>query len=171
MLAEEFTFLRRDRFRAGRAGDDGAVVFKLAELRPELFQRRRHVAGLLAVRQVGDDVGQARIGFRAAGLCMRLRLDDEESAGGAKREAGVVLPSPDRSELVPEVEIIEFIENQQVLALAVLRAPDQRDVALTGRDACERDPRCVDAGSFLAHEGARRAGHAVHDGDVAGEQV
>ena len=52
-----------------------------------------------------------------------------------------------------------------------MRAADQRDVALSGRDTRERDPCRVDTRGFLAHEGARRAGHAVHDGDVAGEQV
>ena len=48
---------------------------------------------------------------------------------------------------------------------------DQRDLALSGCDPRQRDPRRVDAGGFLAHEGARRAAHAVDDGDVAGEQV
>ena len=48
---------------------------------------------------------------------------------------------------------------------------DQRDVALAGLDPRQRDPRRIDRGGFLAHEGARRAAHAMHDGDVAGEQV
>ena len=40
-------------------------------------------------------------------------------------------------------------------------------------DAIRRfgDPQRVDAGLFLAHEGAGCARDAVHDGDVAGEQV
>ena len=52
-----------------------------------------------------------------------------------------------------------------------MRRADQRDVALAGLDPRQRNPRRVDAGGFLAHEGARGAGHAVDDGDVAGEQV
>ena len=48
---------------------------------------------------------------------------------------------------------------------------DQRDVALAGLDTRERDPRRVDAGGFLAHEGARRSADAVNDGDIAGEQI
>ena len=40
-----------------------------------------------------------------------------------------------------------------------------------GGDARQRDAHRVDAGGFLAHEGARRAGDAVHDGNVAGQQI
>ena len=65
----------------------------------------------------------------------------------------------------------DVVEQQQILALAVVRAADQRDVALSGGDARERDAHGVDAGRLLAHEGARGAGDAVHDRDVAGEQV
>ena len=46
---------------------------------------------MLAARQIGDDVGQARIGFRAARLCMSLGLDDKKRAGRPKRETGVLL--------------------------------------------------------------------------------
>ena len=35
----------------------------------------------------------------------------------------------------------------------------------------ERDPCCVNARGFLAHEGARRPGYAVYDGNVPGQQV
>ncbi len=78
---------------------------------------------------------------------------------------------PDRRELVLEVEIAELVENQKILALAVVRAADQRDVALAGRNARQRDPRRIDAGGFLAHEGARGPGYAVDDGDIAGQQI
>ena len=102
---------------------------------------------------------------------MRLGLDHQKGAGRAEREAGMSLARPDRRELVLEVEVAELVEHQQVLALAVMRTADQRDVALAGGDPRQRDPRRVDAGGFLAHEGARRAGDAVHDGDIAGQQV
>ena len=52
-----------------------------------------------------------------------------------------------------------------------MRAADQRELALSGGDARERDAHRVDAGRLLAHEGARGAGDAVHDRNVAGEQV
>ena len=78
-------------------------------------------------------------------------------------------PTPARSVLVRQAA--ERVEQQHVRALGIVGAADQRDVALPGRDARMRDAHRVDAGGFLAHEGARRAGHAVHDRDVAGEQV
>src|SRR6185437_2439039 len=67
--------------------------------------------------------------------------------------------------------VAELVQDQYVLALAVLRAPDQGNVALAGRNARERNARGVHAGSFLTHEGARRPAYAVHDGDIAGKQV
>src|ERR1700733_6516016 len=102
---------------------------------------------------------------------MRSRLDDEKGAARAEREARVFLARPYRFELVLEVVIAELVENQQVLALAVMRTSDQRDVALAGRYACERDPRRIHTRDFLAHESARGSRHAVHDGDVAGQEV
>jgi hypothetical protein len=63
------------------------------------------------------------------------------------------------------------VEHQQIMPLAVVGAADQRDIALAGLDARMRDPHRVDAGLLLAHEGARGAGDAMHDRDVAGEQV
>jgi hypothetical protein len=42
---------------------------------------------------------------------------------------------------------------------------------LAGADARGRRLERRDAGAFLAHEGARRAGHLVDDGDIAGQQV
>src|SRR6202035_564965 len=101
---------------------------------------------------------------------MRLRLDHEESPGRAEREAGMPLARPNRRELILEVEVAELVEHQQVLALAILRTADQRDIALPRGDAGKRDTRGVDARDFLAHEGPRRSGDAVHDRDVARQQ-
>ncbi len=124
MLTEERPLLGGRWFSAGRAGNDGALVPKLAELRPQLFQRRCNFPGVLAVRQIGNDVGQARIGFRATCLCMGFGLDDKKRAGRPKCEPGVFPARPNRSKFVPEVEITEFIKNQQILALTVLRTAD-----------------------------------------------
>ena len=74
---------------------------------------------------------------------MRPGLDDKKGAAGAEREARLFLARPYRFEFVLEVVIAELVENQQVLALAVMRTSDQRDVALAGGDACERDPRRI----------------------------
>src|ERR1700716_1198936 len=171
MLAEESPLLGRNWFSTGHACDQATIVAEYAKLGPKGFQRFCNLAGVLATRQIGDDVGQARIGFCAACLRMSFGLDDEKSAGRAERKACVFLARPNRRKLVLEVEAAELVEDQEVLAFAVLRATDQRDVALTAGDTCERDPRRVNACSFLAHESARRSGYAVHDGDVAGQQV
>ena len=83
-----------------------------------------------------------------------------------------MLPAcPDRCELALEVEVAELVEHQQVLALAIVRTADQRDVALAGCDARKRDPGGVRARDFFAHEGARGSGHAVDDRDIAGQKV
>src|SRR5712672_4440090 len=60
MPAQERPLFGCDRFGAGRAGDDSTLVLKLAKFRPQPFQRRGNLAGTLAVRQIGDDVAQAR---------------------------------------------------------------------------------------------------------------
>ena len=88
---------------------------------------------------------------------------------GRSRLAGAALP--DRRKLLFQRGAAEFVEHQQVGPLAVIRAADQRDLALPGGDARERDAHGIDAGGFLAHEGARGAGDAVHDRDIAGEQI
>src|SRR2546423_1161001 len=103
---------------------------------------------------------------------MLLRFHHQENAGGTDGEAAIFLGArPDRRVFVLQVEIAELEQDEQVRALAVLSRADQSDVALAGFDTRDRDPRRVDAGSFLAHEGARGSGDAVYDGDIAGEQI
>src|SRR5258708_23323644 len=96
---------------------------------------------------------------------MRLGFDHKKRTGGAEREARLLLAHPNRGEFVLEVEISALIENQEVLALAVMRTADQRNVALAGRDPRQRDPRDIGARDLLAPEGARGYPDAVdHDG-------
>src|SRR5437588_12995810 len=102
---------------------------------------------------------------------MRLGLDHEERAGGAERKSSARPASPDRCELVLEVEIAELVQNQEILAFAVMRAADQRDVALTARDARQRNSRGIRARDLLAHEGARGSANAVDNGDIAGQKI
>ena len=83
----------------------------------------------------------------------------------------MVLASPDGCKLVLQVEVAEFVEDEQILALAIMRPSDQRDVAFAGCDPRQRDAHCVRSRYLFAHEGARGAADTVHDGDVAGEQV
>ena len=65
----------------------------------------------------------------------------------------------------------ELVGEQHVGMLGLEGAADQHMRRLPGADARRRRLDRRDAGAFLAHEGARRAGHLVDDGDVAGEQV
>ena len=64
-----------------------------------------------------------------------------------------------------------LVVQQDIRPLGVVGAADQHDVALAGGDPRTGDAHGVGAAGFLAHEGARRADHAMHDGDIAGQQV
>ena len=70
-----------------------------------------------------------------------------------------------------EQEAAHLVDEHHVGPRGVVGAADEEGVALVRGDARQGDPQGVDAGGLLAHEGARGAGDAVHDGDVAGEQV
>ncbi len=65
----------------------------------------------------------------------------------------------------------QLIAKQHVGMFGLERAADQDMRRLAGADARRGCLDGGDAGTFLAHEGARRAGHLVDDRDVAGEQV
>src|SRR6516162_5053821 len=103
MFSEEAAFLRGDGLDTGGAGDDRAARLDCAKLRPELLQRVCDVAGLLAPAVVADHPGQPRKGFGAARQRMLPGFDHQEGAGRAEREARMLLPRPDRNELVAEI--------------------------------------------------------------------
>src|SRR6202047_2649975 len=137
MRAQEGALFGGGRFGAGRAGKDRALVRKPAEFRPQLFQGRGNLAGAFAAGPICYDGGQAREGLGAARLRMCPGLDHKKRAARSKRKATLLAARPNRNELVFEIEIAELVENQQILALAILRATDQGDVALAGSDARE----------------------------------
>ncbi len=83
----------------------------------------------------------------------------------------MIAAPPHRAEFAGEIVPRELVEQQHLLAFAVLGAADEQDLALSGLDARKTDSHRVDAGALFAHEGAGGAGDAVHDRDVAGEQV
>jgi hypothetical protein len=68
-------------------------------------------------------------------------------------------------------EAAELVAEQHVGMLGLEGAADQHMVDWPERMRAAAVSMRRDARAFLAHEGARRAGHLVHDGDVAGEQV
>jgi hypothetical protein len=57
------------------------------------------------------------------------------------------------------------------MALGIVGAADEHGVDLAGRDTGLGDPQRINASHLLAHEGPRRARHAVHDGDVAARRL
>ncbi len=102
---------------------------------------------------------------------MLAAFEHQERAHGAERDAAVRAAIPDRREFVLEHDAAELEGEQHVPARAVIGAADQRQFALTGGDARLRDAHGVDAGRFLAHERARGADDAMHDRNIAGEEV
>ena len=64
-----------------------------------------------------------------------------------------------------------LVVQQRVRPLGVERAADQEQIALARRDPRAGDAHRVGARGLLAHEGARGADHAVHQRDVARQQV
>src|SRR5246127_2582051 len=171
MFGKKSAFFRGRRLGPARAGNDGAAALDRAELRPQLFQRRGDVAGLLAAAMVGDRAREFCEGFCAARLRMRLGLQHQEGAGRAEREAGMLLAVPHGDEFVPYEEIAELVEDHQVFTFSIVRAADQHDVALAGGNARECNARRVDARDLFAHESARGAADAMDDCDIAGEKV
>src|SRR5437764_52217 len=129
MLAEEGPLFRRRWFGAGRAREDGPAIAEFAESGPQLPEGGGDLAGLSARTAVGDHAGQSRKRFCAACEGMFLRLDDKEGAGRAERKAGVFRPLPHRRELVLQIVVAESVQEHQVLALAIVRAADQGDIA------------------------------------------
>ncbi len=169
---EKGAFLGRGRLGAGGTGNDRGMAALDAGL--ELFPGAGERSGdraRLALGAVGDDAGEFRQRLGAARFGMRPGFDYQEGADRAEREAGVIVPLPYRGVCVLQAVAAELIKHQQIGAFAVIRAADQRNVALSGLDARERHAHGVDAGGLLAHEGARGAGDAMHDRDVAGEQI
>src|SRR5262249_62149975 len=92
-------------------------------------------------RQPRQRLGVARLGVAA-------RLQHQERAERAERHALGALP--DRLESTTQHVSAAVVEQQQILALAVVRSADQRQFALSGGDALERDAYRVDARRPLA---------------------
>ena len=55
--------------------------------------------------------------------------------------------------------------------MRVMGTADKKTIALTGGDAGAGDADGVGSGGFLAHEGAGRADYAMHQRDIAGQQI
>ena len=144
-----------------------------AEPRATAVAARRATSPGLAPGAIGGDAGEPRRAAwrRARAACSRAsstrkapplpRMKPPPSAGRSQTPANGALPE----------KAAELVDQEHVRPLGVVGAADQEDVGLAGGDAGMGDADRVDAGLLLAHEGARGAGDAVDDGDVAGEQV
>ena len=173
VLGEERFFLGGGGFCPARARDEGSVraVDLDGELVPHRFERCGNRAGLTA-GAVGHDCREAGNRRRAARRRVFAAFKNEKRAKRSKGEAAVLRAAvPHRAIFVFQRVSAARIEHQQILALAIVSATDERDVALTSLNASGRDTHGIDARGFFAHEGARGTGNAVHDGNVAGEQI
>ena len=171
VLGEERALLRGRRLRTGRAGNDRQAARAAGDSLLHIARNAAVAAPRSRLQRSDNTARQARERLGAARLRMSALFDHQEGAERAEREAALGRALPHRREPVLEIEPSELIEHQQVFALAVMRTADQHDVALPGGDTRERDPHRIDAGGLLAHEGARGAGDAVHDRDIARKQV
>src|SRR3982074_761376 len=89
--------------------------------------------------------------------CARTRggraFHDQERPERAERESAALLAIPNRAKLALQAIVSKLKKHHQVGTFAIVSAAQQRDVALSRPDACERDTHRVDAGQLLAHEG------------------
>ena len=102
MGGEKRPFLRRGWRRAAGAGDDGSVAGAqlLLDLVPQPSERGGDAARR-AFGAVGDDRREPRQRLGAALLGVLARLDHQEGAERAEREAAIVAALPDRRIAVP----------------------------------------------------------------------
>ena len=102
---------------------------------------------------------------------MVAAFQHQECAHRAEGDAAFRAAIPDRREFTTEHDTPKLEGEQHVPARAVIGAADQRQLALAGGNARLRDAHGIDAGGFLAHEGPRRSDHAVHQRNIAGQEI
>src|SRR5215471_13439122 len=105
--------------------------------------------------------------LRTAGLRVGALFQHQERPERPQRKSRRRAARPDRPVLVLEDEAAEFVEQHQILALRILGTAYEGKLALACGNAGKRDPRRVDAGRLLAHEGARRPSDTMNDGNIA----
>ena len=161
--------------RARRAGDHGGVG--------------GHRAAPSAAKVLGDGVSTSPGVAPAAAGCTAGEPGDRRRRRAPRR--GSRSPAPGRRRPSPATRPPPCAgarpdrrEGRRAERAAAARTaaacPRARHVGAADQDRCrparprmraQRDAHRVDAGRLLAHEGARGAGDAVHDRDVAGQQV
>ena len=102
---------------------------------------------------------------------MGTLFQNQEGADRAKHHARRVGALPNRLERASQKVSAGIVEQQRLFAFAVVRSTHQRKLALPGGDARMRNTHRIDARCLSACGAARRPGHAVHNGNIAGEQI
>jgi hypothetical protein len=137
---------------------------------PLSAQRRFGLAGPAQIA-IGMDFGKPRPRFCAARLGVFRAFQHQKRPHGRKGDAAVGPAIPDRREFVLQQHVAEFEGEQHVPARAVIGAADQGQLALAGGDARLGDADTVHPRGLFPHKSARGADDAVHQRDVAGEQI
>jgi hypothetical protein len=112
------------------------------------------------------DAGATRFG-------VFTRFEHQERADRTGDHAAAIFrfARPDRVMLTERMALNSLDQQDHVLTLGRKCATDQRMGRLSGLDPGKGGLDRRDTGALFAHEGARRAGDLVDDGNVAGHQV
>ena len=159
----------RRRRKSPRCRPDRNAAAMVCKLRPGVG---RGLAGLAAAA-VGADRRDMRtgrqpparphaLGFRSPGSSRPTPAPCRRRTPGA--------PKPGRTEPAHSSLPISIVQ-QHVRPLGIVRPAHQHDVALAGGNPRAGDANRVGAAGLLAHEGAGRTDHAMHDGDIAGQKI
>src|SRR6266508_5713458 len=127
-------------FGAGRPRDHGDAPASepRRQALPHPAEHGRGGAGG-ATRSLRQHGREPRQRLRAARLGVAARLQNEECAERAEHHAGGARALPDRPECAAQHVSAGVVEQQQIMALAVVRAAHQREVALARVDSRERN--------------------------------
>ena len=173
MAGEKVSFLRGCRFATGGARDhcDRVRRAQRRERGPCAFELGRHRAGA-PPRPLGVHRAKSRQRPGAARCRVPAFFHHQKCADRPGHEPAAKRgPLPDALGFALPERVAHGVVQDDCEVLGIVGATDQSDLALSCADTRMRDPHGVDAGRLLAHEGARGAGDAMHDRDVAGQKV
>ncbi len=104
---------------------------------------------------------------------MFARFEHQEGADRAEDHAAAIfrLARPERLPVADDMALHRFDQQDHVQPFGGKGTANQRMGRLPGLDTGKGGFDRRNAGRFFAHEGARRTGDLVHDGDIAGQQI
>ena len=130
---------------AKTAALEALIEAHATELKLPTVKRRFRALAQEATREQ-----QAPIAYLAA----LLEAEHQERAERAKHHAARRTAFPHASVASTQQVPAGFVQQQQILALAAVRAADESKLALPRGDARQRNANRVDPGGFFAHERA-----------------